>query len=265
MENQFKVAVINGIQTDKQKLEGMQVNLPNPKTGQIQRYWKINDSLYEVQWFKLQYSSWFVGNYVYSDGGMYMFSKLDPVFILLGYLTRSQQENKKLTENYQDVESLLDCSAEIYKEKLMFENKFELICEWKEVCDDKYFKFDESKVIGWLKCKMEMLRKGFEEIADNPLNKLKEEKHKLQYLIQFLGEYCSDEWIQILYKEYKVEELEKKLGVTTVSGIEQPIPKRQKVTPKEAARRTQEQAKKNKLIKNSVGTMKINKFFVKKQ
>eukprot|EP01025_Chloroclados_australasicus_P014171 TRINITY_DN16626_c0_g1_i11.p2 TRINITY_DN16626_c0_g1~~TRINITY_DN16626_c0_g1_i11.p2 ORF type:complete len:270 (+),score=20.69 TRINITY_DN16626_c0_g1_i11:129-938(+) len=269
MADTYKTVVINGLEKlqsqESYSIQGYQVKLPNPQTGKVQRYWLIDEKLYEVQWHKTQYSSWLVGNWMYSDGGVYMFTLMDPTFILLGCIGNTTQDDMQGQSLYQEMDSMLEAYPEVIAQKQLFSRSFDLLCSYKRFDDQKYFKFDHDKAVQWLKCKIDLLRKGLDSLGvDNPLNRCQDEQQKLQYLIQFMGEYCKEYWIQTLTQSYGITEIESQFGTTTISQIDQPDTKRQKMNPKEITKMKQEQAKKNKLIKNSVGTQKISSFFKKK-
>ncbi|XP_058101938.1 uncharacterized protein LOC131246088 isoform X2 [Magnolia sinica] len=78
-----------------QNLDGSLLSLRHPKSGHPTCYAFINESLQELHWFKQSYGSWFQGNYVCEDGGLYTASPVDPVFILLPVFeeARMKKEN----------------------------------------------------------------------------------------------------------------------------------------------------------------------------
>ena len=59
-------------------------------TGQQTAYHLINGVLHEFHWYKEQYSSWFVGESVIQDGGIYLGTPVDPLFAALPIIERNR-------------------------------------------------------------------------------------------------------------------------------------------------------------------------------
>ena len=66
--------------------------LPDPRSGKPQAYIvKAGGSLEELQRSKHFFSSWLVGQSIIQDGGLYLATPVDPVFVLLPFLERSRK------------------------------------------------------------------------------------------------------------------------------------------------------------------------------
>jgi ribonuclease H2 subunit B len=53
---------------------------------------RIGGHLQEVNWFKERYRSWFLGDSVISDGGLYLSTPVDPLFLALPILEASRRQ-----------------------------------------------------------------------------------------------------------------------------------------------------------------------------
>ena len=63
------------------------VHLTEPATGKEGKEYALGKSgLLEANWFKNKHASWFVGNHVISDGGVHLYTKINPLFFVLPML-----------------------------------------------------------------------------------------------------------------------------------------------------------------------------------
>ncbi|KAI7743569.1 hypothetical protein M8C21_000768 [Ambrosia artemisiifolia] len=73
--------------------KGCLLQLRHPKTGDSTSYLLINGGLQELNWLKQSYGSWFMGDYICEDGGLYAATPVDPVFILLPMFDQARMKN----------------------------------------------------------------------------------------------------------------------------------------------------------------------------
>ncbi|GIL75967.1 hypothetical protein Vretimale_5625 [Volvox reticuliferus] len=68
--------------------------LPDPRTGRSQGFLLANGSLMEINRFKQAYSSWLMGDRLLTDGGMFLATVYDPLFVLLPVLDRARDKDE---------------------------------------------------------------------------------------------------------------------------------------------------------------------------
>lgn len=61
-------------------------------SGLPTEYLLLNGHLQEMNWYKERYRAWFVGDYVLGDGGLYLSTPIDPLFLALPLLKASRKE-----------------------------------------------------------------------------------------------------------------------------------------------------------------------------
>ena len=61
-------------------------------TGQTAQYMHIGNHVQEVNWYKERFRSWFVGDAVIADGGLYLSTPVDPLFLALPILEASRRQ-----------------------------------------------------------------------------------------------------------------------------------------------------------------------------
>ncbi|KAI3883034.1 hypothetical protein MKX03_003459 [Papaver bracteatum] len=82
-ESRLLIAPKSGSSTGTGNVDGVMLSLKHPKSGNKACYFLNNGSLQELNWFKQSYGSWFLGDYVCQDGGLYITTAIDPVFLFL--------------------------------------------------------------------------------------------------------------------------------------------------------------------------------------
>ncbi|GLI65461.1 hypothetical protein VaNZ11_008811 [Volvox africanus] len=68
--------------------------LPDPRTGRSQGFLLANGSLMEVNRFKQAYNSWLLGDRLLSDGGVFLATVYDPLFVLLPVLDLARDKDE---------------------------------------------------------------------------------------------------------------------------------------------------------------------------
>lgn len=136
------------------------VNLPDPKNQELQVYYhdEENLKLYESVKFKDQFRSWFIENSLCSDGHFHMITRVDPLFILMPQIRRFANE---MFRTLDDICATYTERQHAKSSKIQYalapDIKWDLICDLKELDDDLYIKFNESKTLDWLTSKHEKL------------------------------------------------------------------------------------------------------------
>lgn len=133
--------------------------LKDPSTGEQRQYVLVqnrNDSqmIVEIQNLGADFSSFLVGRHVVKDGTLYVLSEVDPLFFVLRDCTISKQPSK-----WQPLDQTLEC---LVSDKLVrgCVQESQLGHLFQTLCNDQtdnvaYFKFCESKALGWLQRKQE--------------------------------------------------------------------------------------------------------------
>uniref|UniRef100_A0A803TN13 Ribonuclease H2 subunit B n=1 Tax=Anolis carolinensis TaxID=28377 RepID=A0A803TN13_ANOCA len=131
--------------------------LCNPSTGQAALYLFSSDSrqLFELKAFHEEYRSWFIGQAVQQDGRLFFATPMDPLFLVLVYLIKSEKEHGKfqpldqilVDEEFPSCSMLLQCTST--------SRTIHHIVEEKEIGGKKFYKFSEEKTLKWLKKKVD--------------------------------------------------------------------------------------------------------------
>ncbi|XP_060642893.2 ribonuclease H2 subunit B isoform X2 [Anolis sagrei] len=131
--------------------------LRNPSTGQAALYLFSGDSqqLFELKAFHEEYRSWFIGQAVQHDGRLFFATPMDPLFLVLVYLIKSEEEHGKfqpldqilIDEEFPSCSMLLQCTST--------SQSIHHIVEEKEISGKKFYKFSEEKTLKWLKKKVD--------------------------------------------------------------------------------------------------------------
>ncbi|XP_053236805.1 ribonuclease H2 subunit B isoform X1 [Podarcis raffonei] len=137
--------------------EPLFTKLRNPSTGQAALYLFGSDGrqVFEVKAFHEEYRSWFIGEAVQHDGRLLFATPVDPLFLLLFYLTKAEKEQGKfqpldqflVDEEFSSCAVLLNC-------KNVSQSVHHLVDE-KEIGGRKFYKYSEEKTLKWLKKKVD--------------------------------------------------------------------------------------------------------------
>ncbi|KAK3228390.1 hypothetical protein Dsin_000271 [Dipteronia sinensis] len=187
---------------------GRLLSLRHPKSGNPTCYLFINNGeLQELNWSKQSYRSWFLGNYVSEDGGIYTATPVDPVFIMLPIFEEARMKKgdddpgkfRQLEEiifvsDYPGYQNLLTVAG----------NCMQVVCETKEIGSTKFFRLDDSKVLAWLYYKVCKLKETLPVLDQNYA--AQDEKNTLSDAVSILGEYVKDEpWLKLLCSRLNLE------------------------------------------------------------
>ncbi|KAL7305759.1 hypothetical protein TKK_0002009 [Trichogramma kaykai] len=127
------------------------VKLRHPATNQSSMFvFSTGDTtVQEVMTFDENKRSWFINDTVRSDGKMHLSTPIDPIFLILPYLRKSQQvmplEHVLQDEDYPETIRLLKCQN----------IKLSVIADRKGDESLQAYKFNEDKTLNWLKKKVE--------------------------------------------------------------------------------------------------------------
>ncbi|XP_018505435.2 ribonuclease H2 subunit B isoform X2 [Pyrus x bretschneideri] len=178
---------------------GQLLSLRHPKSGNKMCCLFVNEVLQELNWFKQSYTSWFLGDYVAEDGGLYTATPVDPVFIFLPIFEQARMKKGDDPGKFRLLDDIIFIEGYPGYHKLLSiaENCMQLVCEIKEIGSSKFFRLDDSKVLAWLYHKVCQLKQRLSTLDHNYA--AREEKEILTDAVSVLGEYVKDEpWLKLL-------------------------------------------------------------------
>lgn len=275
------------------------LHLPSPATGTGQQFVLLpgTQGLLEINCIRHEYGAWLIGDRLMSDGGCYLCTPVDPVFILLALLDLQQHQHATCgggsgrSVMFQEASSLLCIdswpSAAALEEVAI--DCLRLICDLKGSGDDCYYRLNEQKVLAWMRCKLRQTIEGLRAAAPGSVAGLQGDD-ALSYALGFMTEYLSQKRLTQLAESFGLQptgigsatpatrpavasssagaavSATPPHGVAAQEDASQARDKACKVMdPKEAARKKQEEgraeAKAVRLAKQAQGTRKISSFF----
>ncbi|XP_011504522.1 PREDICTED: ribonuclease H2 subunit B [Ceratosolen solmsi marchali] len=162
-------------------------------------------TIQEVMTFDENKRSWFIDDNVRSDGKMHLSTPIDPIFLVLPYLRKSQQimplEQCLRDEDYPETNRLIKCQN----------LKLSLIADRKGDESLQAFKYNEDKTLSWLRKKVERVaeivrQKGI-HVSQGAIsaNFVKSSKHEGGTEAEYMR------YAHGIVSEYLAEDLSKKL------------------------------------------------------
>lgn len=254
------------------------LNLRNPATGKATKYLIKSDAqeLYELNCFAEKHRSWFINESVCSNGKIFMPSRMDPLFLIIPYLQKSNQaiplEDMLVDEEYPHTKKLIGT--------VLKGGQLCLIADEKSAGSIRAYKYNEEKTLNWLSKKCDRLEAalGSTQKFARSQNFVKEEKENekqdcemLQYSHGIISDYLSLELSKKLgtflsLPEEKVQNKRKSTAEIEISQIKK-VKKEElnETTPvKKLATDKKVSAKSKALAKAASGTKSIANFFNKK-
>ncbi|XP_015596793.1 ribonuclease H2 subunit B isoform X2 [Cephus cinctus] len=160
----------------------------------------------EVLTFDENKRSWFIDDNVKSDGKMHLSTPIDPIFLVLPYLRKSQQvqplEQSLRDDDYPETSRLARCQN----------LKLSLIADRKGDEELQAFKFNEDKALNWLQKKVErvaeILRQKGVHVSQGAVSAtfVKSSKYESSTEMEYL------KYAHGIVSEYLAEDLSKKLA-----------------------------------------------------
>ncbi|CAI0395245.1 unnamed protein product [Linum tenue] len=147
---------------------GCLLSLRHPKSGNKACYRLASGGLQELHLFKQSYRSWFLGDYVCEDGGIYFATSVDPVFILLPIFEEARMKKGDDLGKFRPLDEIIFIDGYPGYHQLMSiaENCMGVVCEIKAIGSSKFFRLDDSKVLAWLHCKVSQLKQTFPSLDE---------------------------------------------------------------------------------------------------
>uniref|UniRef100_A0A3P8UWP1 Ribonuclease H2 subunit B n=1 Tax=Cynoglossus semilaevis TaxID=244447 RepID=A0A3P8UWP1_CYNSE len=177
------------------------------------------EELYEVKAFEEDFHSWFVGQTVQRDGRLLFVTPMDPLFLILPYLSKSGKEGKfqpvdqiVMDEDFPACPRLMTCTRSL--------SSLHHIAEEKEVGELKFHRYSQEKTMIWLQKKVErtvvaLKNKGIsvgEGVKSTTYVRVKlesdyQEEDYLRYAHGLISEYISEDLSKALLKHLQLPEL----------------------------------------------------------
>ncbi|KAI3717621.1 hypothetical protein L1987_69353 [Smallanthus sonchifolius] len=188
---------------------GRLLQLRHPKTGDRTCYLLINGGLQELNWFKQSYGSWFMGDYICEDGGLYAATPVDPVFILLPMFDEARMKKGDDPGKFRQLDEIIylhDYPGYLYLSTIA-EKCMEIVCDCKEIGSTKFFRLNDSKVSAWMFCKVQQLKQTLVKLDKNFA--ARSQKEILADVVMILGEYLADDpWCRLLCNNLRLNMVE---------------------------------------------------------
>ncbi|XP_004291258.1 PREDICTED: ribonuclease H2 subunit B [Fragaria vesca subsp. vesca] len=185
---------------------GKMISLRHPKSGNTMCCLLVDGMLQELNWFRQSYSSWFLGDYVSEDGGLYTATRLDPVFVLLPIFEEARMKKRDDPGKFRPLDEIIFVDGyPAYQHLLSIaEVSMQVVCDIKEIDSTKYFRLDDSKVLAWLYHKACQLKETLSTLDSNYA--AREDKQRLTDAVSILGEYLKDEpWLKLLCDRLRID------------------------------------------------------------
>jgi len=265
---------------------GKLVKLPDPALGGASSYLLRDGRIQEINWFKHRLTSWFVGNVVIEDGGVYLATPVDPLFLMLPILEQGRHATaEKPLGQFCPLEDILQATQANYPAVELLKDtvtdSLPLVCQVKGIGSDNYYRLDDERAVAWLACKVEQIMESL--LNGEPAFAGMGKAGVRAYAVQFLSEWVSEQWLKRLRAAFGITQpapthvsqkagssskwsasVEDEESIASQAIADSAPAKRpaavQKNTPADKARQT----KMAKLAKEAKGMSKMNSFFVKK-
>jgi len=197
------------------------VNLPHPSRSEEHIQYLISmNNIFELQVLNGNLNaSWFIDDRIQKDGSLYMASPIDPLFLLLPLLEKHRKKSNDHAGYFCTIDQILtQTDGDINEIALLLYFKhlnLSLICDKKDIGDQELFRLDDTKVLKWLRCKVENTRTKLSSMAivsraqasnfvrpDRQMIVDNETDEILNGALAFISEYITKTWKDILYASY---------------------------------------------------------------
>ncbi|PRW60264.1 ribonuclease H2 subunit B [Chlorella sorokiniana] len=242
------------------------ITLPDPKTGQAAAYLLAGSCLQEINWFKQQYSSWFIGERVQQDGGLFLATPVDPLLLVLPLLEQARAQQNV----FQDLEQILSMaaspSAHLLAPLLEQGGQLSCLCDAKAAGGQSYYRLNDDRVLAWLRLKVDQAKAAMQASPSAAFSGM-DDLGLTAYAAGMLGEYLAQHWQDKLAAALNLpDELPAPAHAPPPADYDaQSSEKKPRVDPKEAAKakaaEARQAAKAAKLAKEAAGMRKLSAFF----
>ncbi|KAK7154190.1 hypothetical protein R3I94_007524 [Phoxinus phoxinus] len=196
------------------------IKLKNPATGSSSLYlFSCGDlSVYEVKAFSEDFRSWFIGQTVQRDGRLLYVTSIDPLFLILPYISSVATEGKfqpvkqmVMDEDYPGCTRLLQCKQGL--------DSLHHVADEKEGGGQKFHRYNHEKTLEWLKKKVQRTVSTLKKsnisvgggVKSSTFVRVKQEdateEDYLRYAHGLISEYISEDLSKDLLKYLQLPEI----------------------------------------------------------
>eukprot|EP01080_Neovahlkampfia_damariscottae_P005657 gene5657-9473_t len=187
------------------------VEFQHPKTNKDVQFGILNQQLYEISETFSNKGSFFCDNFVIENGSFFILTKYDILFLLISILEKNRNNTENKLGMFCTIEQILSNHQEL--KTISFE--LDLICDCKELDDEKFYRLNDEKVMEWLSKKMKNIshfisEKFYSKISGSTINFKTKESYKPSEdevndsSLNFLCEYLSKDFGTKLCEKYKI-------------------------------------------------------------
>ncbi|KPJ13747.1 Ribonuclease H2 subunit B [Papilio machaon] len=186
------------------------ITLPHPANGNFSKYCldNVHNKMFEVMTYSEPYRSWFIGDFVKSDGSILMITPINPLFLVLPRL-KEQCLNRAVPLN--------DLLSEKGFDKIIdFVKNMDNIGDLKGPAEMKAYKYNEEKTLNWLEERIHKVAKVLNEknihvvsgavsstfVSSNLNNDSIDEEFYLKYAHGIISEYLQEDLVEKLEKRF---------------------------------------------------------------
>lgn len=176
------------------------VQLPDPKSSQLRDYFYDEDNItiYENIQYSDEFRSWFLDNEFCREGNMSILTRVDPLFIMGPHIRKVASTQFR---SLQDICSTLESSNYV----LAPNTRWSHICETKDVDNELFIRWSESKTIDWLVAKRAVI---MEALKRQQIPSAKLMLYANDFLDQYITRDLSDKLKSITKMELPIKSIE---------------------------------------------------------
>jgi len=197
------------------------IKFPHPtKIDEQVQYLIANDTFFELQMLNGNLSSsWFIDNNIHKDGSLYMATPIDPLFMILPLLELHRKKSAEHAGYFCTLDQILSQTITDINQISSFMKikhlNLSFICDIKDIGDQQLFRLNDTKVLKWLRCKVENTRTKLSAMAivsraqaknfirpDKRIIVNNETDEILNGALAFISEYITKPWKDVLYTSY---------------------------------------------------------------
>ena len=225
--------------------DGVIIKLKHPKASKTMLVYKTqNNELHELFSVTTKCQSWFVGQSVVNSNQFLFSAPIDPLFLVIPYLTNSVTHFSPLDQIIVD-ETYSACT---HLDDIIDVEQLKNICDVKPAV--KAVKFNKNKTLDWLVKKVDAVVAGMKESKVLPGYSSLDEEEYLKYAAGIVCDYVSPSLASDLYENLGIELID-------LSVQEQPA-KKQKLDQKENVPKAKAVPAKKKVNKSHEKLAKVN-------
>uniref|UniRef100_A0A7I4YJP5 RNase_H2-Ydr279 domain-containing protein n=1 Tax=Haemonchus contortus TaxID=6289 RepID=A0A7I4YJP5_HAECO len=207
------------------------------------------------------FRSWFYGDSVVSDGLIRLFSPVHPLFLALPYFFDTKDVFKELEEIVCDPEC--PSITTLLKNEQFLKN-IDKICDSKEVCDTKVFRFNENLTLEWIAGRFRRLRDALLEQGDLHKSILSNSDVLDRYSFGLLSDYMSPDLTVLAKAHLSIQDPVNNENERVDMSMKRKADESFEEIVQKQVKKPKESIVTKKLQQASKGTKSISHFFTKK-